>query len=63
MEKEAIASAYLVLFYVRSAIFDLFYEHILENVEKSLQSVGFREGQSGYSKHTYFFRLNQMWFF
>ena len=26
-------------------------------MEKSLQSLGFKEGQSGYSKHTYFFRL------
>ena len=27
----------------------------LENVEKSLQSRGFREGRSGYSKDNFFF--------
>ena len=28
---------------------------VLEKVEKSLQSWGFREGRSGYSKHSFLF--------
>ena len=32
-----------------------FYFAFLENVEKRLQSGGFREGRSGYSKHNIFF--------
>ena len=41
--------------YIRWPVFILFYEYILENVEKNLQSDGFREGRSGYSKYTFFF--------
>ena len=44
----------LCTFLALSGFFTIF----LENAEKkSLESGGFREGRSGYSKHNFFFRL------
>ena len=43
-----------VLFCTLTVLF-CFVNIFLEKVEKSLQSGVFREGQSGYSKHSFFF--------
>ena len=50
------------LYFLRfnSLFFFYFVKYFLENVEKSLESGGFREGLSSYSKHNFIFRLNLM---
>ena len=47
---------------IKSPVFVLFCKYILKNVEKKFTVEGFREGRSGYNKHTCLFSLRRLAF-